>query len=142
MNLVLFAGHAISRPSIDVTGAIPCARIYLSTEHIVQDATGESQKQTEWHRIVAFKAAGEIALSLGVGDKIAVRGRLQSRLHERDGHYCTTTEVVAEEIEFLCKGNPEDAEIRAEQARFNRFRTDPDPALEISALFWRGQLDV
>jgi single-strand DNA-binding protein len=64
---------------------------------------GESQKRTEWHRIVCFGRLAEICRdSLSKGRQVYVEGRIQYRTWEdREGAKRYTTEIVANVVRFL-----------------------------------------
>ena len=58
---------------------------------------------TEWHRIVAWRRLGELCGEyLSKGRQVYVEGRLQTRdWQDKDGNKRYTTEVVANEVQFL-----------------------------------------
>lgn len=64
--------------------------------------TGEKKEKTEWHRVVAFQKLAELCgRYLAKGRQVYVDGRLQTRQWEKDGQNHYTTEIVANNIEFL-----------------------------------------
>jgi len=64
--------------------------------------TGEKKELTEWHRIVAFRRLAEICGEyLSKGRQVYVEGRLQTRSWEKDGVTRYTTEIVANDVQFL-----------------------------------------
>lgn len=64
--------------------------------------SGEKKQKTEWHRIVAFRKLAEICGEyLSKGRQVYVDGRLQTRSWEKDGQTHYTTEIVANDVQFL-----------------------------------------
>lgn len=64
--------------------------------------TGEKKEKTEWHRIVAFGKLGEICGEyLSKGKQVYLEGKLQTRSWEKDGVTRYTTEIVANDVQFL-----------------------------------------
>ena len=77
--------------------------INLATSESWKDKnSGQKQEKTEWHRVVLFRKLAEIAGQyLKKGSKVFVEGKLQTRQWEKDGHKHYTTEIVANELQFL-----------------------------------------
>lgn len=65
--------------------------------------TGYGEKQrTDYPQIVVFgKQAESCDRYLKKGNKVAISGRIQTGSYEKDGQKIYTTEVVAEQVEFL-----------------------------------------
>ncbi|HDI61246.1 MAG TPA: single-stranded DNA-binding protein [Desulfobacteraceae bacterium] len=64
--------------------------------------TGEKKEKTEWHRVVVFRKLAELCGEyLSKGRQVYVDGRLQTRSWEKDGQTHYTTEIVANEVQFL-----------------------------------------
>lgn len=101
MNSVILTGHLGSKPTIETSKGVTFARLSLATRHVFKDAAGDRQERTDWHRIVAFNGLAESLATLKTGDRIAVRGRLQTKVYEKEGDRRTSVEIVAAEIEFL-----------------------------------------
>ena len=55
----------------------------VATQRSWKNAEGAWQRRTEWHRIVAWNVAGELAARLKSGDHVHVQGRLISGTYER-----------------------------------------------------------
>jgi single-strand DNA-binding protein len=75
----------------------------LATSRKWRDRNGNSQEDTQWHRVIVWGRQGEACKEhLNKGRKVYVEGRLQTRNWEdRDGNKRWTTEVVAERVQFL-----------------------------------------
>ena len=65
--------------------------------------SGESNEETEWHRVVFFGRLAEIASEyLKKGSQVYVEGRIQTRKWEdKEGNDRWTTEIVANEMQML-----------------------------------------
>jgi single-strand DNA-binding protein len=64
--------------------------------------TGEKKGKTEWHRVVVFRKLAELCGEyLSKGRQVYVDGRLQTRSWEKDGQTHYTTEIVANDVQFL-----------------------------------------
>lgn len=58
--------------------------------------------RTEWHNIVAWRGLAELAEKyIKKGSQLYVEGKLQTRSWEKDGVKRYTTEIVADNIQFL-----------------------------------------
>ena len=71
---------------------------------------GKEQEKTEWHRVSFFgKLAEVVGEHLRKGHPIYLEGRLQTRKwKDKEGREQHTTEVVAERMQMLGKGNGRD----------------------------------
>ncbi|MDY0312073.1 MAG: single-stranded DNA-binding protein [Desulfobacterales bacterium] len=64
--------------------------------------TGEKKEKTEWHRVVVFRKLAELCGEyLSKGRQVYVDGRLQTRSWEKDGQTHYTTEIIANDVQFL-----------------------------------------
>jgi len=70
------------------------------------DKQGERQERTEWHRIVVWGRQAENCKEyLSKGSTVFVEGRIQTRTWEdRDGNKRYTTEIVAQNVQFVGGG--------------------------------------
>jgi single-strand DNA-binding protein len=103
-NKVILIGRLGDDPELRNTqsGTAVC-NMSLATNRTWRDQSNEQQEETEWHRVVAW---GNLAETCGnyleKGRQIAVEGRLQTNEWEdNDGNTRYTTEVVANNIQFL-----------------------------------------
>ena len=106
INKVILIGNLGRDPEVRYTPDGTAVANFLDC-----DVTGmERQKQrrerksaTEWHRIVAWRKLGELCGEyLSKGRQVYVEGRLQTRdWQDKDGNKRYTTEVVANEVQFL-----------------------------------------
>ena len=105
VNKVILIGRLGRDPEVRHTGSgTPVANFTMATDEGYKDkATGEWQKRTEWHRIVAWsRLAEQCANLLSKGKLCYIEGRLQTReWNDRDGNKRTTTEIVANVMRIL-----------------------------------------
>jgi single-strand DNA-binding protein len=104
VNKAIVVGHLGADPEVRFTASGQCVcNFNLATSERWKDKEGNPQDRTEWHRIVAWGKLGEICKEyLSKGRQAYVEGRIQTRQWEdKDGHKRYTTEIVAQNIQFL-----------------------------------------
>ncbi len=105
INKVILIGHVGQDPEVKYTSSgVAVANFSVATsEEWTDKNTGEKQKRTEWHRIVAWRRLGEICGEyLRKGKQVYVEGRLETRAWEdRDGNKRYTTEIIANQMQML-----------------------------------------
>ncbi|MGH9812510.1 MAG: single-stranded DNA-binding protein [Candidatus Acidiferrales bacterium] len=110
VNKVILVGRLGRDPEMRYTaGGTPVCNFTMATDEVFRDKGGQTQKRTEWHRIVAWsKLAEQCSKLLGKGKLCYIEGRLQTReWNDRDGNKRTTTEIVARTMRILSpKGEP------------------------------------
>jgi single-strand DNA-binding protein len=84
--------------------AVTTFNVAVSRQYTVGD--GERREDTEWVRVVTWnKLAEQCNQFLQKGRKVYVEGRLQTRSWDgQDGQKRYTTEVVAQDVQFLDRG--------------------------------------
>ena len=117
VNKVIVIGNLGADPEVR---ALPSgqnvANFSLATTARFKDRSGEQQKRTEWHRVVAFgKLADTCQQFLSKGRQVYVEGRLTTRHYEaKDGSgKRSRTEIVALQMRMLgsrANGNAPKAE--------------------------------
>lgn len=105
VNKVILIGRLGRDPEVRHTGSgTPVCNFTLATDEGYRDKTsGEWQKRTEWHRIVAWARLAEQCSNLLSKGKLAfIEGRLQTReWNDREGNKRVTTEIVASVMRVL-----------------------------------------
>lgn len=102
MNRVYLIGNLTRDPELVVTNSgISVCRFSIAVSRRYSNADGE--RETDFFNIVVWRAQGENCNKyLKKGSKCAVVGSLQNRTYDaQDGSKRTTTEIVADEVEFL-----------------------------------------
>ena len=111
LNKVTLIGNLGSDPEIrSATGGNRVANFSLATSRQWNDASGQKQEKTEWHRCVAWNSkvsqlADIIERYVKKGDKLYVEGRIEYRQwQDKDGQTRYTTEINVRELIML--GSP------------------------------------
>jgi single-strand DNA-binding protein len=107
VNHVVLVGNLGSDPEVRTFGdQQKVTRLSVATHEIVRKRSGERERQTEWHQVVAWAALGERAAKhLRKGRNVLVEGRLQTRVWaDARGNKHITAEIRADRILFLGRG--------------------------------------
>ena len=102
MNKVYLIGNLTRDPELSTTNSgISVCRISLAVSR--RFASADGSRETDFFNVVAWRAiADNCAKYLKKGSKIAVVGSIQNHSYEgTDGTKRYTTDITAEEIEFL-----------------------------------------
>lgn len=106
-NNVKLVGNVGAEPIItNLDNGKKVARLSLATNETFKNSKGEKQTQTNWHTLIAWGKAAEIAEKyVTKGKEIAIDGKLTSRSYQnKEGEKRYVTEVIVQEILLL--GNP------------------------------------
>jgi single-strand DNA-binding protein len=104
VNKVILVGRLGRDPESRFTASgQPVCNFSLATDRSYKDRNGQTQKQTEWHKIVVWGKLAEICQKyLKKGSQIFVEGRIQSRQwDDQQGQKRTAFEIVANEMRML-----------------------------------------
>lgn len=104
INKAIIIGHLGADPEIRYTqSGTAVATFNVATTERWKDNDGNSQEQTEWHRIVAWGKQAEICGEYLVkGSKVYIEGKIQTRSWEdKEGVKRYTTEIVMREMKML-----------------------------------------
>lgn len=106
VNKVIIIGRLGADPDMRYTAeGNAVANIRVATnEWVPKDRnSGESQEQTEWHKIVAFGKVGEIiGQYLRKGSRVYIEGRIRTqKWQDKNGQDRYTTEIIANNMEML-----------------------------------------
>src|SRR6059036_312459 len=125
VNKVILIGRLGKDPEIKyMPSGDAVAKFSLATDEVFKDRSGEQQRRTEWHNIVAWKRLAEICGEyLTKGKQVYIEGSIRSRQWEdQNGIKRTSYEIVANVMKML--GSRADSE-RAAAA-------EPAPESEIT----------
>lgn len=106
VNRVTLIGNLGRDPELKFTqtGKAVC-RLSVATTRKFRNSADELQEETEWHRVVVWgKQAEHCNQYLSKGRSVYVFGRLQTSSYEQDGVKKFSTEIVAQEVQFLGGG--------------------------------------
>ena len=104
VNKAILIGNLGRDPEILYTkNGNAVASFSLATSEKWKGKDGETQEETEWHRIVAWNKLGEICGEyLNKGKQVYIEGRLQTREWEdKDGNKRESTEIVAHNVQLV-----------------------------------------
>lgn len=108
VNKAILVGNLGSDPDVRyLPSGQPVANFNIATtERWTNKTSGEPGERTEWHRIVVFgKQAENCKEYLKKGRQVYIEGRLQTReWNDKEGNKRTTTEIVAQIVQFLGQG--------------------------------------
>jgi single-strand DNA-binding protein len=108
VNRVVLVGNLGGDPEVRTFGdQQKVTRLSIATHELVTKRSGDRERQTEWHQVVAWSALGERAAKhLRKGKTVLVEGRLQTRVWaDARGNKHITAEVRADRIIFLGRSN-------------------------------------
>ena len=104
VNKVIVVGNLGADPELKHTqgGTAVCRLSVATTRTWNNSQTNEKQQETEWHRITVWgKSAENCEKYLSKGRQVYVEGRLRTSSYEKDGQKHWSTEIVAEQVQFL-----------------------------------------
>lgn len=106
LNRVEIIGNLGADPEMRYTAsgnAMTTMRVAVGRSFTVD---GQRREETEWFRVVAWNQLAELCSQhLEKGRKVYVEGRQSTRSWETDGKKHYLTELVANQVIFLDKGN-------------------------------------
>jgi len=96
----------------------------VATSTVGKNAQGDKTEYTEWHRLVAFNKAAEVAGKyLKKGDLVHIEGSLRTRKYDEHGVTKYSTEIVVGRLSLL--GNKGSNEVPAFEVEVNNLNDDP-----------------
>ena len=99
MNNVILIGRLVREPELRYTSGSQMAVCKFT---LAIDRRSREEKKTDFPNVICFgKTAENCEKFLAKGRKVAVQGRLQTGSYEKDGVKHYTTDVIADNIEFL-----------------------------------------
>ena len=104
LNKVMIIGNLGRDPEVTYTqSGVAIAKITVATSETWNDkSSGEKREKTEWHRITFFgKQAETIGRYMSKGSQIYVEGRLQTSQYEKDGVTRYSTDIIANNFQFI-----------------------------------------
>lgn len=101
MNKVVLIGRVTRDPELRYTSTnIPNTRFTLAVNRTFQNQSGETE--ADFIPIVVWrKQAENVKKYVSKGSLVAVEGRIQTGSYEKDGQRVYTTDVVADNVQFL-----------------------------------------
>ncbi|MBF8982305.1 single-stranded DNA-binding protein [Lutibacter sp. B2] len=117
MNQVTLIGRLTKDPELRFTAGSGKA---VATFTIAVNRLFSKEKKADFFRVVVFgKSAENCANYTSKGSQVAVQGRIENNNYEtQNGEKRYTTDIVADRVEFLSKGNRNDQN-GFDQSEFN-----------------------
>lgn len=133
VNKVIILGNVGQDPEIR-QGNFIVAALSIATTRKWRDKAGETQSETEWHRVSAFGRLAEIISQyVRKGDPIYIEGRLRTRKYEdKQGGERWVTEIIAEQLQLL---RQKDSDEKPAQAKPAAQRRAPESAYDSDVPF-------
>lgn len=133
VNKVIILGNVGQDPEIR-EGNFMVAALSIATSRKWRDKAGETQSETEWHRVSAFGRLAEIISQyVRKGDPIYIEGRLRTRKYEdNQGVERWVTEIIAEQLQLL---RQKDSDEKPAQAKPAAQRRAPESAYDSDVPF-------
>jgi single-strand DNA-binding protein len=113
VNKVILVGRLGQDPEVRFTqGGTAVASLSVATDETWKDQSGERQRRTEWHRVVAWRRLAEICGQyLSKGRLVYIEGKLQTRSwQDKEGNKRYSTEIQADNLVMLSGGRPEEGQ--------------------------------
>src|SRR5690554_8031179 len=104
INKAILVGNLGNDPETRYTqGGMAITKISLATTSVRKDRDGNTQENTQWHRVTFFGKLGEIAGEyLRKGSQVYVEGEIRyDKFTGKDGVEKFFTEIVANEMQML-----------------------------------------
>jgi single-strand DNA-binding protein len=103
VNKVILVGNLGADPEVRYTaGGTAVCRLSVATSRRFTDKQGNRQEETAWHRVDVWgKMAETCAQYLSKGRQVYIEGRLKYGSYEKDGVKHYTTDIIAENMQFL-----------------------------------------
>lgn len=111
MNKVCLIGRITRDPELRYTSSnVPTVRFTLAVNRTFQNQNGE--REVDFINIVAWRNQAEnVKKYVSKGSLVAVEGRIQTGSYEKDGQKIYTTDVIADNVQFLeSKGQSQNRE--------------------------------
>lgn len=131
VNKVILVGNLGGAPELRYTpSGKAMARFSLATNEAWLDGEGTRQEHTEWHSVVVWTRQAEpCAQYLTKGSQVYVEGKQRTNTYtDKEGIKRSSTEVVAQRVQFLGAGQGKGA------------RVPVDVASDADAGEWEGTL--
>lgn len=107
LNRTTLIGHLGHDPELTVSrNGVPMTSLRVAVQRTSRQSDGTYAKEPDWFSLVVFdRLAERCAQFLRKGSQIYAEGRLHNRhWQDKQGQAHVTTEIIAENIEFLGKG--------------------------------------
>lgn len=115
-NSVQLIGRPGSDPETKTIGNRKVVRFSIATKDFSYNENHELEKVTSWHNIVAWgKTAEQAEKLIKKGKRIALEGRLRTRIYEKDGKRNYFTEITMNEFLIIDHASDDDQTANPEE---------------------------
>lgn len=104
INKAILVGNLGDDPETKYTqGGMAITKVSMATTSVRKDKDGNTQEQTQWHRVTFFGKLGEIAGEyLQKGSQVYVEGEIRyGKFTDQQGVERYTTDIIANEMQML-----------------------------------------
>jgi len=119
VNKVILVGNLGGAPELRYTpSGKAMARFSLATNEAWLDGGGTRQEHTEWHSVVVWTRQAEPCVQyLAKGSQVYVEGKMRTSIYtDKEGIKRSSTEVVAQRVQFLGTGQGKGAKVPVDVA--------------------------
>lgn len=115
-NSVQLIGRPGSDPEVKMIGGRKIVRFSIATNDYSYNENHELERVTSWHNIIAWgKTAEQAERLIKKGKRIAIEGRLRTRIYERDGKKNYFTEITMNEFLLIDHASNDDQAVVSEE---------------------------
>lgn len=104
VNKAIIIGYLGRDPELtETSGGNKVCRLNVATTRVWNNKqTNEKVEETEWHRVAVWgKQAENSNKYLAKGRMVYIEGRLRTSSYDKDGQKHYSTEIVADQVQFL-----------------------------------------
>lgn len=113
-NSVQLIGRPGMDPEIKVIGNKKNVKFSIATNDYYYNDNHELERTTSWHNIVAWgKIAEQAEKYIKKGKRIALEGRLRTRVYEKDGKKNYFTEIIMNEFMIIDRSSSDDQSVES-----------------------------
>lgn len=129
INICILTGRLTKDPEVRYTADTQKAVATFSVA-IDRPITKDGEKKTDYPRVTVFgKQAENCEKYIGKGRLVGVQGRLQTGSYtNKDGVTVYTTDVIADRIEFLDRGESKGTNTQADDKNGSQAKIEPQNA--------------
>lgn len=110
-NSVQLIGRPGMDPETKTFGTKKIVKFSMATNDYFYNDNHVLEQETSWHNIVAWgKTAEQAEKYIRKGKKIAVEGRLKTRVYEKDGKKNYITEIIMNEFLLIDRSSNDEQE--------------------------------
>ncbi len=122
LNKVQLIGRLGKEPDVrHLDSGVNVASFSIATSESYINKSGEKVEKTEWHNVVAWGKLAEIIEKwVTKGMLIYIEGKLKTRSWEKEGQKHYATEIFAENMQMLSKGEAKETS-QPQQPTYDNF---------------------